>query len=173
MKSIKELLAEINAKYNKNPSGWNISVSRDHRSGYGNIFISNPIHLWQIKIDSLYKPNPYGLGTHLGRPEDFAELIAPELPSFGFRPLLPTHLKKLQQRFEQKKPIDNIINDILSNKPVPLSHLQKPVANYLMGPIMHSSFEGYVSDKQKQLDRKLKRSLDDLLFSKGISQNYI
>ena len=171
MKSIKELLAEIDRKYNKNPSDWNISIGKDPNSGYGDIFISNPVNIWQIKIDSLYKPSPYGLGTKLGQTKDFSDLISSNSPSFGFRPLLPSHLKRLQRSVEREKPINQIVNEILSTKPVSINQLGK--SNYLMGPILHSPFQGYVSDSQKQLDRKLKRSLDDLLLSKGIGYNYI
>jgi hypothetical protein len=170
MKSIKELLAEIDAKYNKNPLGWQFSIGQDSQGGYGNIYISNPQKVWQIKIDSLYKPNPYGLGTQLGNTDEFNDLISSGLPSFGFRPLLPTHLKRLQHGFDQERPVNNIINEILNKKPVSIDQLGK--SNYLMGPILHSPFKGYVSDKQKELDRKMKRSLDDLLLSRGIGQNY-
>ena len=164
-------MAEIDTKYNKSPRGWNISIGRNPRSGYGNIFISNPVNIWQIKIDSLYKPNPYGLGMKLGETKNFSDLITSGGASFGFRPLIPTHLKKLQRSVEQKKPINNIINEILRTKPVSIDQLGK--SNFLMGPILHSADQGYVSDRQKQLDKKLKRSLDDLLLSKGIGYNYI
>ena len=84
MKSIKELLAEIDAKYNKNPVGWNISVGGRDPHGHGNIFISNNANIWQLKIDSLFRPNPYGVGTKLGNIEDFPDLRSPIGPSFGF-----------------------------------------------------------------------------------------
>ncbi|MFX1298869.1 MAG: hypothetical protein ACFFD2_28920 [Promethearchaeota archaeon] len=171
VKSIKELLAEIDAKYNKSTQGWNISIGRDPNSGYGNIFISNPVNIWQIKIDSLYKPNPYGVGMKLGRVRDFSNLISQRTPSFGFRPLLPSHLEILQKNLERERSIDGIINEILGTNPVSINQLGK--SNFLMGPILHSSFEGYISDRQKELDRKLKRNLDELLFSKGIGYNYI
>ncbi|NVM28537.1 MAG: hypothetical protein HWN65_06815 [Candidatus Helarchaeota archaeon] len=170
MKTIKELLAEIEYKYNKNPAGWNILVGGRDPHGHGNLFISNPVHVWQIKIDSLFKPNPYGVGMKLGNVEDF-ELPAPRAPSFGFRPLLPSHLNKLRQTVEQEKPINQIVDAILNTKPLSLSQIGK--SNFLMGPIMHSSFKGYVSDKQKELDKKLRKNLDDLLLSKGIGYNYI
>jgi len=164
-------MAEIDQKYNKNPAGWNISVGRD-KKGYGNIHITNPVDVWQIKIDSLYKPNPYGLGMKLGKTENFPDLInLKNNPSFGFRPLLPSHLEKLQQNFDQQQPINSVIDEILNTKPVSLDQLGK--SNFLMGPILRSSFQGYVSDKQKELDRKLGRSLDNLLLSKGIGYDYI
>ncbi len=170
MKSLREILAEIEALYNKNPLGWNISVGADPHSSYGNIFISNPLDIWQIKIDSLYKPNPYGLGTKLGPVKDFPELFPSSSPSFGFRPLLPNHIQKLQKEVEREKPIDNVIKEILGSKPVSIDQIK---SNALIGPVMHSSLQGYISDNQKALDRKLKRSLDDLLLSRGIGQNYI
>ncbi|NVM56259.1 MAG: hypothetical protein HWN66_21360 [Candidatus Helarchaeota archaeon] len=171
MKSIKELLAEIEHKYNKNPRGWNIFVGGRDPRGHGNIFITDPADIWQIKIDSLFKPNPYGVGMKLGNVEDFSDLVNPTTPSFGYRPLLPSHLDKLRQNFEQKKPINKVINEILHTKPFSLNQLGN--SNFLMGPIMHSSFKGYVSERQKDLDRKLRKNLDDLLLSKGLGYNYI
>lgn len=171
MKSIEELLAEIDAKYNKNPKGWNISVGGPDPRGHGNIFISNNVNLWQLKIDSLFKPNPYGIGTKLGEIDEFPEFKNPSSPSFGFRPLLPSHLDKLKLNLQQKKPINKVINEILNTNPVSINQMTK--SNYIMGPIMHSSFKGYVSDKQKELDKKMRRNLDDLLLSKGIGYDYI
>ncbi len=171
LKSLKELLAEIEYKYNKNPVGWNILVGGRDPHGHGNIFISNPVHIWQIKIDSLYKPNPYGMGMKLGNVEDFSELAFPQVPSFGYRPLLPSHLDKFRQNLEQNKPINQVTDDILKTKPVSLNQMGK--SNFLMGPIMHSSFKGYISERQKELDRKLRKDLDNLLVSKGIGYNYI
>lgn len=170
MKEVKEILEEIERKYNRNPLGWNISIGRDP-TGYGNIFISNPVTIWQIKIDSLFKPNPYGMGMKLGPVEEFSDLIHPNSYSFGFRPLLPTHLKDLQRNIIQEKPINNVIDEILKEKPVPLS--QSEEQSFLVGPVMHSSFQGYVSDKQKELDRKLKRNLDKLLQSQGVGRDYL
>lgn len=170
MKSVKEVLEEIEKKYNQNPLDWNISIGRDP-TGYGNIFISNEVNLWQIKIDSLYKPNPYGMGMKLGPVEEFSDLISPNLHSFGFRPLLPTHLKNLQSNIIQEKSINHVIDEILSEKPV--SPNQSEHQNFLVGPVMHSSFQGYVSDKQKELDQKLKRNLDKLLQSQGVGLDYL
>ncbi len=164
-------MAEIDSKYNKDPQGWNISINRDSQSGYGNIFISNPLSIWQIKIDSLYKPNPYGLGVKLGEVKDFQDLVSGNEPPFGFRPLLPSHLEKLQQRVEHETPINDVIDEILGSNPVSMPQLQK--SPFLMGPILHQPFQGYISDRQKELDRKLKRNLDNLLLSKGIGCDYI
>ncbi len=170
MKSIKELLAEIDAKYNKDPLGWKFSVGGRDPHGHGNIFISNKASIWQLKIDSLFKPNPYGVGTKLGNIEDFPGLRTPIGPSFGFRPLLPSHLDKLKRNFEQEKPINQVVDEILNTRPVSINQMTK--SNYLMGPIMHSSHQGYVSDRQKELDKKMRKNLDDLLLSKGIGYNY-
>jgi len=170
VKTLKEQLAEIEQNYNRNPLNWNISIGRD-QNNYGNIFISNPVNIWQIKIDSLFKPNPAGVGMKLGPVEDFSDLISPSSPSFGFRPLLPTHLENLQKSIVQEKPINSIIDEILSEKPVAPD--QSEHQNFIVGPLMHSSFQGYVSDKQKELDQKLKRGLDKLLYSQGIGLDYL
>jgi hypothetical protein len=171
VKSIKELLTEIELKYNKNPKNWNLLVGGRDRHGHGNIFISNKTDLWQLKVDSLFKPNPYGVGMKLGPIEEFSEFTSSQTtPSFGLRPLLPTHIDALKRNFETKKPINKVIEKILNTKPVSIDQMTKN--NYIMGPIMHSSQLGYVSESQKQLDQKLKKSLDTLLFSKGLGTQY-
>jgi len=171
VKPVKEVLEEIEKKYNRNPLDWNISIGRD-QNNYGNIFISNPVNIWQIKIDSLFKPNPSGLGMKLGPVEEFSDLVRPNQHSFGFRPLLPTHLEDLQRNIVQQKPINSIIDEVLGEKPVSLNQSEH-TNPLLVGPVMHSSFQGYVSDKQKELDQKLKRSLDKLLQSQGIGLDYL
>ncbi|MHA1265491.1 MAG: hypothetical protein ACTSRS_09675 [Candidatus Helarchaeota archaeon] len=170
MKSIKELLEEIEFKYNQNPKDWSILVGGQDHHGHGNIFISNKVNVWQIKVDSLFKPNPYGVGMKLGNVEDFHELIRPNDPSFGFRSLLPSHLDLLRRNVERQKPINEVIDKILSTPPVPLNQMKNN--HYLMGPILHSSFKGYISERQKELDRKLRKNLNDLLLSRGIGYQY-
>jgi hypothetical protein len=111
------------------------------------------------------------MGMKLGPVEEFSDLISPNLHSFGFRPLLPTHLKNLQSNIIQEKSINHVIDETLSEKPV--SPNQSEHQNFLVGPVMHSSFQGYVSDKQKELDQKLKRNLDKLLQSQGVGLDYL
>lgn len=162
---------EIEVKYNKNPKGWNILVGGRDPHGHGNIFISNEANIWQIKLDSLYKPNPHGVGIKLGDVDEFEDLTMPKLPSFGFRPLMPVHLDRLRRTVEQEKPINRILEEIMSAPPVSTNDMSKN--NYLMGPIMQSSFKGYISDRQKELDKKLRKNLDSLLLSKGIGYDYL
>ncbi len=54
-------------RYNKNPKGWNFSVGRGHDEKFFDILISHEKDVWQVKLDTLYRPNPLGVGVKVGR----------------------------------------------------------------------------------------------------------
>jgi len=171
MKTVEEILAEIKNLYNKNPLGWQISINRDPQN-YGNILVFNKNFnsLWQIKLDSLYRPNSLGLGAKIKDIELKDKINKLNLPNFGYRPLLDEQLKNLQSKIMEKKPIDKIIIDILSNDPVPMKNIESEIA--LEGPVTFSP-PGYISSKQKELDLKLKHDLDRLKYKRGLGLQYI
>ena len=138
----------------------------------GNIFISNPNFkaLWQIKLDSLYKPNPIGIGAKI-KDFDFGnESNDLKMPSFGYRPLLDEQLEKLQLNILERKPMDSLILDILKNDPVPLKDVKRQ--GILEGPVTFTT-PGYISNKQRDLDMKLKRDLNKLKYRRGLGLQYI
>ncbi len=171
MKTIKEIMEEINKLYNKNPLDWHISVSKD-RENFGNIAIFNPNFksLWQIKLDSLYKPNPLSVGAKIPNINNEKIGFNSKMPSFGYRPLVDDQLELLQSNILEKKPIDNIILDILTREPVPLNNIKNK--GFLEGPITFSP-PGYISEKQKVLDQKLKNDLKKLKYRMGLDLQYL
>ncbi len=171
MMSLEEILKDLRKYYNKNPLNWRISVNKDSLN-HGNILISNPDFelLWQIKLDSLYKPNPIGIGAKI-KDFDFGNKnIDLKMPSFGYRPLLDEQLEQLQFKILEKKPLDNLIMDILNNDPIPVKDAKNK--GLLEGPITFSP-PGYISKRQKELDKKLKRDLNQLKYRQGLGLQYI
>lgn len=168
---IDEIMAEMMRQYDRNPLKWGISISRG-RGGYGDIFILSPEgELWQIKIDSVYKPQPLGMGMKVGGVEDSEKVISRKIPSYGFRPISRTHMNDLKEKILQDKPMDRTIREILSKKPAPLSEIGG--AGVIHGPITLSDHSGYLSGRQMELDLKLKKSLDRLLYERGIGGIYV
>lgn len=164
-RSLEEIMIETQRTYDEDPRGWGISLGMG-KDGYGNIFISGPKGLWQIKVDSIYKPKPIGVGARVGAVDEFKKLISTKIPSYGFRPINEDQMSRLREGMSRHRPLDEIVGEILSAKPSPLGKLRGP--GIVQGPIIHSNFHGYMSSKQKELDSKLKRNLDKLLFREGI-----
>src|SRR5215204_1202614 len=51
-------------KYSTNQRKWNFIISTSSVKGaFFDAIVSNPDEVWQLKIDSIYKPNPLVMGT--------------------------------------------------------------------------------------------------------------
>ena len=166
-KKVDDLQKDFKDMYDEDPKDWEISISQNIRDP--NLFVSNRNGIWQIKLDSYFKPKPIGLGMKVGDSDDAADIIKRKTsPSFGFRPLNPNQLDVLRNNFLQRKPIDNVLLDVLRSTPKPTNLLDSPLT--LQGPVLFSKDLSYISDKQKMLDKKLKKELLKLSTS---SYNYI
>ena len=168
MKTFEEIMADIRKLYNKEPKGWQISVNRD-KFNHGNILITNPSSLWQVKLDSLFRPNPLSVGGKL-EDIDISEKVGKNLPSFGYRPLGNNQLAKMQENLMSNKSIDSLILDILQKDPVPIDNTKNQ--GFIEGPI-NLAPPGYISNKQKKLDLKLKKDLNKLKYRRGLGLQYL
>lgn len=156
MKKLKELQEEFKEMYDDDPRDWQMSFNKDIQDP--NLFISNRRGIWQVKLDSYFKPKPLGLGAQIGDSDDALALRKRKLgPSFGFRPITDNHLLNIRDQIIKKKPIDNLLLDILKTEPKPTSLLDSPLS--LQGPISFSNSSQYISERQKLLDKKLKKEL--------------
>lgn len=163
MASMEEILLEIMKLYNKQPRDWHISVnSRPDEHSNGNIFISNPsFGLWQLKLDSLFKPRSLGVGMKIGGADE-ASSNHRKGPSFGYRPLFSDQLERLKEQLLEKDKIDSVINEILQQNPISIPRsLEAPLS--LQGPIWLSGDKRYISEKQRELDEKLRKDLRRLV----------
>lgn len=52
-------------KYSKNPNGWSFVVfpSSKEDNGFFGALVGGPEEVWQLKVDSIFKPNPLMLGA--------------------------------------------------------------------------------------------------------------
>jgi len=60
----KTLAKSIFQKYTVNPKNWNFVISTTSiNDGFFDATVTNPDEVWQLKIDSLYKPFPIIAGA--------------------------------------------------------------------------------------------------------------
>ena len=128
--------------------------------------LSNPDEVWQLKIDSIYKPNPIVMGTKI---ETDSSIIEKKLNTteFGYRKLEADVLRKFIKNISGNQNHDsnnttniNIrLNSLLSSlEPV------KPIKghNYLYGPFIFTDKRMTKFDnKQDEISEKLSYRMHD------------
>ncbi len=155
-------------KYSSNPRNWSFLISANPlRDGFFDATISNVDEVWQLKIDSIYKPIPIIIGAKVDLDATRIERrIGTASPAFGYRKLEPsvmmTMLRQLTQ--EQKKNAEgglgNYINSLLASlEPV------APVVggNYAYGPFVFTNGNSVTSEYQKHVADELSHRLRDNL----------
>lgn len=163
-------------KYCTNPKNWNFVISRSGLSdGFFDATVSNADEVWQLKIDSIYKPVPMMIGTKVDLDSTMVQRrINPDTAPFGFRkldaPVIMDIFKKLSEEQEQQKNIhaetdfNNYLHSILGSlKTV------RPIRgkNYAYGPFVFTERNPANTDEyQKQVSEKLAFKLRDNLRSK-------
>jgi hypothetical protein len=158
-------------KYSSNPKNWNFLISTiPLRDGFFDATVSNVDEVWQLKIDSIYKPVPMILGARVDLDATKIERkISKSSPTFGYRKLEPSLmmniLKKLdrEQQMNAKKEltINNYINSVLASL-----ETVAPVTgeNYAYGPFVFTDRNPVNSNEyQKQVAEKLALKLRDNL----------
>ncbi|MHA1798208.1 MAG: hypothetical protein ACTSVY_07130, partial [Candidatus Helarchaeota archaeon] len=156
IKRLNELQEDFKEMYEEDPRDWQVSLSRNIHDP--NLLVTNRRGIWQIKLDSYFRPKPIGLGTQIGDADDATAIIKRRTgPSYGFRSLNMNQIEKFHEKLMQDEPIDNLIKNILATDPEPIKRISSPLS--LQGPVMLSKNIQYVSEKQKLLDRKLKKEL--------------
>lgn len=165
-KTAKRTFDELTERYEKEPKGWKIAVGNDNK-GYFDIFISNPEEVWQVKVDSIYKPKPVGLSMKVGGRTEARKIASDKEPSFGFRPISDDIIENIIRR--KGEDLSPVLNEILKVEPRRLSDIRSPVV--ASGPI-HYGNKLQISKKQKNLDLELRKNLKKLLFREGIELEY-
>ncbi|MFZ0221985.1 MAG: hypothetical protein WAM42_09890 [Candidatus Nitrosopolaris sp.] len=157
-------------KYASNPKNWNFLISTiPLRDGFFDATVSNVDEVWQLKIDSIYKPVPIILGTKVDLDATKIERkISNGSPTFGYRKLessiMMSILKKLaldqQMNANKELGINNYINSVLGSV-----ETVAPVTgeNYAYGPFVFTDRNPVNSEYQKQVAEKLALRLRDNL----------
>jgi len=158
------MLERLFKRYNKNPKGWNFSVGKGHEDKFFDILISHGKDVWQIKLDTLYKPNPLGVGVKVGR----SGKVFDNPYSFGFRPIPQKFIPKLLDTGFSS----DITEEIMRKRPQPIDQIKTP--GIVQGPITFSrSSLDFISERHEKLDNKLRVELDKLLGRSGVMSAYV
>ena len=162
MQPAEKLKREIARSYDSNPKGWNVFVGRDNRK-FSQALISNGSNVWILKEEII---NPYksvGLGVKLVDQLDSLKSTVPQ--EFGLRPLNQGQIKKLIDITKKEESPRDILLGIMKSKPVSSGDIKSPLI--LQGPIMSTENPlSLLSDKHRELDRKLNSELNKLLLRK-------
>ncbi|MBA3750676.1 MAG: hypothetical protein H0X03_07300 [Nitrosopumilus sp.] len=164
----KILAKNIFQKYTVNPKNWNFVISTTSMNdGFFDATITNPDEVWQLKIDSLYKPFPIITGTKVDiETAKMKKIINKNTVPFGYRkidpPMLMNLFKKISEEQEMvaKKDIDYVNNELNSflgslEPTVPIKGIE-----YLYGPFLFTN-KNILANNQyhKNISEKLSSNL--------------
>ena len=165
-------------KYCSNPENWNFVVSTSSLSdGFFDATVSNTDEVWQLKLDSIYKPLPLVVGTKIDADSTMIERnIDTNSVPFGFRkldaPVIMDLLKKVTEEQEELMNVHNEVDSHFDDHLYSILRSLKPVRptngnNYAYGPfIFTNSSPLHRNDYQKHVSEKLAIKLRDNLRSK-------
>ncbi len=154
-------------KYSLNQRKWNFIISTSQvNNSFFDAIVSNPDEVWQLKIDSIYKPSPLIMGTKI---EADSSIIEKKLNTteFGYRKLEADVLWKFIRNISRDQNHDSInttnvnirLNSLLSSlEPV------KPIKgyNYLYGPFIFTEKRMTKFDnRQDEISEKLSYRMHD------------
>jgi hypothetical protein len=148
-------------KYSADVRDWNFQISvRENNDNFFDALVTNPEEVWQLKIDSIYKPSPLILGTRVDlQPGKFKKYQ--NQASFGYRKMDPLKLQKMLSDMQEPQDITNpghetITSWLTSTKP----EVPKPENNYVYGPFVFTRRDLTSIDKyQKEISDKLANRL--------------
>jgi hypothetical protein len=165
---VDQLMRKLSSKYNTNPADWTILIG-EPKGTHNDIFISTGKELWQVKVDSLYRSRPIGLGIKVGGEEEASKVIKEEEPTYGLRPIPENMIRKFIDGTIGQEDIVPIVDKVLKSEPRRVADIESSAI--LQGPVQFGG-PTELSSKQRDLNMKLNRSLDRLLFEKGIGKEY-
>ena len=89
-------------KYSGDPRGWSFVVGPSKKYGFYDAIVSNRSQAWQLKMDSLFKPNPLVIGAPTEASHEKIGLLTPV--NFGYRELDPgLVLRALKASYESEE----------------------------------------------------------------------
>lgn len=161
-------------RYCSDPKNWNFVISTSSvRDGFFDAIVSNTDEVWQLKLDSIYKPMPLVVGTKIDVDSTTIERgINPNAVPFGFRkldpPVIMDILKKVTEEQEARVNMEAEFDDQLYSLIRSLKTV-KPTSgnNYVYGPFVFTNTSGLsLDDYHKHVSEKLAMKLRDTLRTK-------
>lgn len=178
-KSAEDIMEEFYEEYQDDPEGWSFWLSRSSgRDDFYEVYIIHGDEAFFLKIDSVFTPNPVGIGACLGIEED---QLVKNLPDFGFRRFSREETESLLSNIPNPESYDSkeefredlnsfrehIVGEAMNRKPVSIESSEGQGGLVTIGPYSMKSPLSYVSEKQEELKEELSRELERL-----INRNY-
>ena len=163
-------------RYSANPKNWKFIISTSPiRDNFFDAIISNPNEIWQIKVDSIYKPVPMVIGTKIDIDNSKIEKDLNQTSNsaqFGYRKLEPNLIMKMLKNLSEEQE-NNAIKDTATNITLNsiLSSIEpvKPTkgSNYLYGPFLFTDKNIIKSNEyQKNISEKLSSKMRENIRNK-------
>jgi len=153
-------------RYSANAHDWRFEISVSERSGsFFDAIVSSPNEVWQLKIDSIYKPNPLIIGTKIDvDPIKFSN--DKNAFSFGYRKLDPIRLQKAlvnEVSESENKALDSLLASLITSVE---PEVPRPNNSYAYGPfIFGQNSLTSVDNHQRNISEKLANRLREKLRS--------
>jgi hypothetical protein len=157
-------------RYSSNPKNWNFIISTSsHRDGFFDATVSSTDEVWQLKIDSIYKPLPMVLGTKVDIDSTKIERrLSRGVAPFGYRKLDPSIMVNLLKDLSEEQHVNATSKEVQLNTQFNsiLGSLEtvKPAAgkSYAYGPFVYTEQNlAGPNENQKQVAEKLASKLRD------------
>ena len=157
------LATNLFERYSANSRNWKFVVSVSQQNGnFYDAIVSNPNEVWQLKIDSIYKPNPLIIGTKVDvDPLRFNDNT--HMP-FGYRKLDPKKIGRILSNIsenEDTSALSSYIGSLISStKP----EVPSPNNSYAYGPFLFTQKNPIkVDEYQRKISDKLANRLSEKL----------
>ena len=150
-------------RYSANSRNWKFAVSVSQLNGnFYDAIVSNPNEVWQLKIDSIYKPNPLVVGTKVdvdpGKYNDSSHM------PFGYRKLDPNKIGKILSNVDQNEDTNVLTSYITSLISSAEPEIPTPNNSYAYGPFLFTQKNPLkVDEYQKKVSDRLASRLKDKL----------
>lgn len=157
------LATNLFERYSANSRNWKFVVSISQQNGnFYDAIVSNPNEVWQLKIDSIYKPNPLIIGTKVDvDPLRFNDNT--HMP-FGYRKLDPKKIGKILSNInenEDTSALSSYIASLISSKK---PEVPSPNNSYAYGPFLFTQKNPIkVDEYQRKISDKLANRLNEKL----------
>ena len=157
------LTTNLFERYSANSHNWKFVVSVTQQNGnFYDAIVSNPNEVWQLKIDSIYKPNPLIIGTKVDvDPLRFNDNT--HMP-FGYRKLDPKKIGKILSNIGENEDTSALSSYIASLISSTKPEVPSPNNSYAYGPFLFTQKNPIkVDDYQRKISDKLANRLNDKL----------
>ncbi|HET8847345.1 MAG TPA: hypothetical protein VFM20_01025 [Nitrososphaeraceae archaeon] len=157
------LASNLFQRYSANARNWKFVVSVSQMNGnFYDAIVSNPNEVWQLKIDSIYKPKPLIVGAKVDvDPVKFNDNS--HMP-FGYRKLDTEKIGKFLSSMDENEDTNGISSYISSLLSSSEPEVPTPNNSYAYGPFLFTQKNPIkVDEYQKNISEKLASRLKDKL----------